>query len=93
MEDVLKGYLGKNVESNIVLLNEIRQYALLNMGVLNIYKKVLKDTYFAYLDLVTEDNLKTTLKITSYIPKFLNIPLEDVLSKSSWVRHRNHPNI
>lgn len=81
VEDVLKGYLGKNVESNIVLLNEIRQYALLNMGVLNIYKKVLKDTYFAYLDLVTEDNLKTTLKITSYIPKFLNIPLEDVLSK------------
>ena len=80
-EELLMGYLTNDVESNIVILNEIKQYAISNAGILNIYKQLLETNYYNYLDLVTEDNLETTLKITSSIPKFLNIQLKDVLSR------------
>lgn len=81
VKEVLTGYLNDDVESNIVILNEIKQYAISNAGILNIYKQVLEANYNAYLNLVTEDNLETTLKITSSIPKFLNIQPKEVLSK------------
>lgn len=80
-EEVLTGYLNDDVESNIVILNEIKQYAISNAGILNIYKRLLETNYNAYLNLVSEDNLETALKITSSIPKFLNIQPKEVLSK------------
>ena len=80
-KEVLTGYLNNDVESNIVILNEIKQYAISNAGILNIYKQLLETNYNEYLNLVTEDNLETTLKITSSIPKFLNIQPKEVLSK------------
>ena len=79
-ENVLKGYLGNNVESNLVLLNEIKQTALLSAGILSIYKVLLEKNFYSYLDTITEDNLETFLKITSTIPSFLNIPANKVLA-------------
>ena len=78
-EQVLLGYLNKDCESNIVILNEVKQYAISNAGVLNIYKKYLEINYNEYFKTVTEDNLSTFLKITSSIPKFLNIASKIVL--------------
>lgn len=78
-EKIISNYLNKDYETNIVLLNEIKQYAISNAGILNIYKKYLELNYNEYLKSVTEDNLSTVLKITSSIPKFLNKPLKDVL--------------
>ena len=80
-KEVLTGYLNNDVESNIVILNEIKQYAISNAGILNIYKQLLETNYNEYLNLVTEDNLETILKITSSIPKFLNIQPIEVLSR------------
>ena len=80
-EEVLNGYLNKDAESNIVILNEIKQFALSNAGILNIYKQLLSKNYYKYLDQINDDNFETALKITSSIPRFLNISLNDVLNR------------
>ena len=79
--EIIEGYLNNDVESNIVLLNEMKQFAISNGGISNIYRELLEKNYNSYMDNITEDNLETALKITSAIPKFLNIQSKDVLSK------------
>ncbi len=77
---VLEGYLSQNIENNIVLLNEIKPYALSNASILNKYKELLQDNYYKYLASATEDNLDSVLKITASIPQFLNMSAKDVLA-------------
>ncbi len=79
--EILKGYLNKDAESNIVLLNEMKPTALMNGNILNVYKEILSSNYEEYLKAVNEDNLETVLKITNTIPKFLNISNKEVLDK------------
>lgn len=79
--NVMRNYLSNDVESNIVLLNEIKQTALSNSGILAKYKELLQDNYFKYLESINEDNLDSVLKITNSIPKFLNIQAKDVLAR------------
>lgn len=78
---IIEGYVNKDAESNIILLNEMKQYAISNSGISNIYRELLENNYNNYMDNITEDNLDTSLKITASIPKFLNISNKDVLSK------------
>lgn len=80
-KEIIEGYVNKNAESNIVLLNEMKPYAISNGGISNIYRELLEKNYNNYMDNLTEDNLETALKITASVPKFLNIPNKDVLSK------------
>lgn len=77
--EILSGYLNKDPESNIVLLNEMKSTAISNANISNKYKELLSENYDSYLKGVNEDNLETFLKITSSIPKFLNIPPKTVL--------------
>lgn len=79
--EIIEGYVNKDAESNIVLLNEMKPYAISNSGISNIYRELLEKNYSNYMDNLTEDNLDTALKITASIPKFLNIPNKDVLSR------------
>lgn len=79
--EIMSGYLNNDYESNIVLLNEMKPTAMMNANIMAKYKEMLQDNYSAYLKTVTEDNLETVLKITNTIPKFLNIPLKDVISR------------
>ncbi len=78
---VFSDYLTNDYEKNIVLLNEMKASALMDANILSKYKEKLKENYDSYLEKTTEENLVTTLKITSSIPKFLNIQNKDVLSK------------
>ncbi len=78
---VFSDYLTNDYEKNIVLLNEMKASALMDANILSKYKEKLKENYDSYLEKITEENLVTTLKITSSIPKFLNIQNKDVLSK------------
>ena len=80
-KEIIEGYVNKDAESNIVLLNEMKPYAISNSGISNIYRELLEKNYSNYMDNLTEDNLDTALKITASIPKFLNIPNKDVLSR------------
>lgn len=80
-KEIIEGYVNKDAESNIVLLNEMKPYAISNGGISNIYRELLEKNYNNYMDNLTEDNLETALKITASAPKFLNIPNKDVLSK------------
>ena len=80
-DGIIKGYLGKDPENNIVCLNEMKQYALYNVSILNTYKSLLQENYNEYIRGVTEDNLGSYLKITGSISKFLNIPDTDVLNR------------
>lgn len=80
-KEIIEGYVNKDAESNIVLLNEMKPYAISNSGISNIYRELLEKNYSNYMDIITEDNLDTALKITASIPKFLNIPNKDVLSR------------
>ena len=80
-DGIIKGYLGKDPENNIVCLNEMKQYALSNASILNTYKSLLEENYNEYISGVTEDNLESCLKITGSITKFLNIPNKDVLNR------------
>ena len=80
-KEIIVGYVNKDAESNIVLLNEMKPYAISNSGISNIYRELLEKNYSNYMDNLTEDNLDTALKITASIPKFLNIPNKDVLSR------------
>jgi hypothetical protein len=59
----------------------MKPYAISNSGISNIYRELLEKNYSNYMDTITEDNLDTALKITASIPKFLNIPNKDVLSR------------
>lgn len=80
-KEIIEGYVNKDAESNIVLLNEMKPYAISNSGISNIYRELLEKNYSNYIDTITEDNLDTALKITASIPKFLNISNKDVLSR------------
>lgn len=80
-KEIIEDYVNKDAESNIVLLNEMKPYAISNSGISNIYRELLEKNYSNYMDTITEDNLDTALKITASIPKFLNIPNKDVLSR------------
>lgn len=80
-KEIIEGYVNKDAESNIVLLNEMKPYAISNSGISNIYRELLEKNFSNYMDTITEDNLDTALKITASIPKFLNIPNKDVLSR------------
>jgi hypothetical protein len=80
-KEIIEGYVNKDAESNIVLLNEMKPYAISNSSISNIYRELLEKNYNNYMDTITEDNLDTALKITASIPKFLNIPNKDVLSR------------
>ena len=80
-KEIIEGYVNKDAESNIVLLNEMKPYAISNSGISNIYRELLEKNYSNYMDTITEDNLDTALKITASIPKFLNIPNKEVLSR------------
>ncbi|MCF0217580.1 MAG: hypothetical protein HUJ42_00845 [Malacoplasma sp.] len=79
--EIMSGYLTNNYESNIILLNEMKNTALKNVNILKQYKQLLSDNYNAYLKTVSEDNLETVLKITNTIPKFLDIPQENALGE------------
>lgn len=80
-EEVINNFLDKDAESNIVILNEMKQFALSNVGILKTYKKFLHNNYYKYLDLINDDNFETTLKISSSIPRFLNINVSEVLDR------------
>lgn len=79
--EIMKGYLGNSYESNIVILNEMKQFAILNVNIFEKYKRLLKDNYFAYLETINEDNVDTVLKISNGISKFLNISNKEILDK------------
>lgn len=74
-------YLTNDCERNIVRLNEMKSTASMDSNILANYKESLRKNYDNYLGKVTEDNLESVLKITSSIPKFLNIQSKDVLAK------------
>lgn len=76
---VLSGYLNKDNESNIVLLNEMKQTALLNANILSKYKELLKENFDSYIAEASEENLDTVLKIVSSVPKFLNLSSKEVI--------------
>lgn len=78
---VLLGYLTDDAEGNIVRLNEIRRYVTSSGEILNYCKKLTEENYNSYLERITEDNLETALKITEWIPKFINKSSADVLAK------------
>ena len=78
---ILDGYVSKDAESNIVLLNEMKPTAMLNDNILSKYKKLVSVNYDEYLKIANEDNLETVLKITNSIPKFLNISTKSALDK------------
>ncbi len=80
-KEIIEGYMSNDTENNIVLLNEMKPYAISNAIILNIYRDLLEKNYNNYINNITEDNLDTVLKITASIPKFLNIPSSEVLSK------------
>lgn len=80
-KEIIEGYMSNGTENNIVLLNEMKPYAISNATILNIYRDLLEKNYNNYINNITEDNLDTVLKITASIPKFLNIPSSEVLSK------------
>lgn len=80
-KEIIEGYMSNGTENNIVLLNEMKPYAISNAIILNIYRNLLEKNYNNYINNITEDNLDTVLKITASIPKFLNIPSNEVLSK------------
>ena len=88
---IINGYLDDDVEHNIVVLNEMKQSALSNAGILNIYKNLLKENYDLYMEFIEEDNLDTVLKITSSIPKFLNILEKDVVKNIFNSIHVSNP--
>ncbi|MCF0117674.1 MAG: hypothetical protein HUJ61_06485, partial [Bacilli bacterium] len=79
--EIMRGYLTNDYENNIVLLNEMKPTAMMNANIMIKYKELLSSNYDSYLKTLTEDNLETVLKITNAIPKFLNIPLKDVIAR------------
>ena len=80
-KEVMSGYLTDGAEEKIVRLNEIRRYVTSSGEILNYCKKLTEENYNSYLERITEDNLETALKITEWIPKFLNKSSVDVLAK------------
>ena len=80
-KEIIERYVNKDAESNIVLLNEMKPFAVSNAGISTIYRDLLEKNYNNYIDNITEDNLETALKITASVPKFLNISNNEVLSK------------
>lgn len=78
---ILSGYVSKDAESNIALLNEMKSTAMHNSNIFTRYKELVSVNYDEYLKTVNEDNLETVLKITNSISKLLNISTKSVLDK------------
>ena len=78
---ILSGYISKDEESNIVLLNEMKKIATLDDEFLTKYKELVSLNFENYLNKVTENNLETFLKITKSVPSFLNISNKLVLDR------------
>ncbi len=79
--EILTGYVSKDEESNIVLLNEMKQTASKDSKIHSKYKELVSFNFENYLKKVTENNLETFLKITKSIPSFLDISDKIVLDR------------
>ena len=78
--EILKSYLTKTPEDNLVLLNSIKDASLSVPEISSKFKEMVNLNYDAYFASLSKDNLETFLKITSWIPKLLNLN-EDVILK------------
>ena len=79
--DVLKGYLKDSPEDNLVLLNSIKDTSLSTPEISNKFKEIVNLNYDAYFKLLGKNNLETFLKITSWIPKLLNLKEDETLKR------------
>lgn len=79
--EILTGYVKRDSESNLVLLNEMKSTAEKDNNILRKYRELVDLNYNSYVEKVTEDSLSTFLKITNGIPKVLNIDSRNVLEK------------
>lgn len=79
--EMMDKYFSGIPENNLVKLNEAKQIIMQNQNILTKYKKLLKQNFDSYVLTINEDNLETFLKITSGVPKFLNLETTNVLSE------------
>ena len=78
--EILKSYLTKTPEDNLVLLDSIKDASLSVPEISSRFREMVNLNYDAYFALLSKNNLETFLKITSWIPKLLNLN-EDVILK------------
>lgn len=78
--EILKSYLTKTPEDNLVLLDSIKDASLSVPEISSRFKEMVNLNYDAYFASLSKNNLETFLKITSWIPKLLNLN-EDVILK------------
>ncbi len=79
--DVLKGYLEGSPEDNLVLLNSIKDISLSTPEISDKFKEIVNLNYDAYFKLLSKNNLETFLKITSWIPKLLNLKEDETIKR------------
>lgn len=79
--EILNGYMSDKSEDNLVILNEIKDSAISNLAILQLYKSLLSKNYHAYIKEINENKLPTFLKITHSIPKFIGLSNGDVLKE------------
>ena len=73
-------YMGNDLAENIQILTSVKALISKNKYLKEEYDNILKRNYYDYLDIVNEFSLDTILKITNWIPLYLNIGDLDVLN-------------
>jgi hypothetical protein len=73
-------YMGNDLAENIQILTSVKVLISKNEYLKEEYFNLLKQNYYDYLNTVNEFSLETILKITNWIPSYLNIGDLDVLN-------------
>ncbi len=73
-------YMGNDLAENIQILTSVKVLISKNEYLKEEYVNLLKQNYYDYLNTVNEFSLETILKITNWIPSYLNIGDLDVLN-------------
>ena len=73
-------YMGNDLAENIQILTSVKVLISKNEYLKEEYDNILKQNYYDYLNTVNEFSLETILKITNWIPSYLNIGDLDVLN-------------
>ena len=73
-------YMGNDLAENIRILTSVKVLISKNEYLKEEYVNLLKQNYYDYLNTVNEFSLETILKITNWIPSYLNIGDLDVLN-------------
>ncbi len=80
-KSIINNYVSSDLQTNILLLNQMRSLVIKDKTISVIYKEILEINYNNYLATITEDNLDTILNISKYIPDQLKLSRIDVLNK------------